>query len=86
LSLAFSAMYKSPCHPLALANKSSIKIYFQLAVEEYGEAMLWTAIAQANQFTIQNTDGFPDPFIDGTKTLIIPPKPATPDDGIMNYA
>lgn len=59
---------------------------FQLAVKEYGDAMLWTAIAQANRLTIKNADEFPDPFIDGTQTLVIPPKPATPDDGIMNYA
>lgn len=72
--------------PTGISEQVINKNLFQLAVEEYGDAMLWTAIAQANQFTIQNADGFPDPFIDGTKTLIIPPKPATPDDGIMNYA
>jgi hypothetical protein len=59
---------------------------FQVAVEKYGDAMQWTAIAQANLQTIQNADGFPDPFVSGIESIVIPPKPANSSDGIMDYA
>jgi hypothetical protein len=59
---------------------------FQLAVQEYGDALQWTVIAEANKTIIKNLDGFPDPFIQGIKSLAIPPKPANSSDGIMDYA
>jgi hypothetical protein len=62
------------------------KNLFQLAVENYDDAMQWTVIAEANKKTITNLDGFPDPFISGIKNIVIPPKPSNSSDGIMDYA
>lgn len=41
---------------------------FALAEEEYGDALSWTAIANAN--------GLTDPFVQGPVTLVIPPQSA----------
>ena len=40
---------------------------YQIAQQKYGDAMAWTGIAKAN--------GLTDPFIQGVKTLTIPPSP-----------
>lgn len=59
---------------------------FQLAVQQYGDAMQWTVIAEANKVIITNSDGFPDPFINGISTISVPPPPSLSSDGIMDYA
>ncbi len=48
---------------------------YRIAAEEYGHAMDWTAIAQAN--------GLTDPNLDGIQTLIIPPR-APSSGGVFN--
>lgn len=49
---------------------------FRLAVEYYGNALLWTRIAAAN--------GMDDPFFSDTRTLVIPPPdPSVRSDGIL---
>ncbi|MDE2103835.1 MAG: hypothetical protein KGL39_41745 [Patescibacteria group bacterium] len=47
---------------------------FQIAVEQYDDAMAWTGIATAN--------GLTDPFVQGTETLNIPLQPAN-SDGVL---
>ncbi|CCD29938.1 putative phage protein [Candidatus Glomeribacter gigasporarum BEG34] len=48
---------------------------YRIAAEEYGNAMDWTAIAQAN--------GLTDPNLEGIQTLIIPPRTEA-SDGVFN--
>jgi hypothetical protein len=72
--------------PTGTAESVINKNLFQLATEKYGDAMQWTVIAQANTNTIRNADGFPDPFIEGIESILIPPKPANSSDGIMDHA
>lgn len=49
---------------------------FQIATEQYGDAMDWAAIAQANHLT--------DPVLAGVTTLVIPQKPTTNGGGVLN--
>jgi len=49
---------------------------YRVAVTYYGDADLWTTIAQAN--------GLTDPFNNGEFTLLIPPNPGTSTGGILN--
>ena len=46
-----------------------------IAAKQYGDAMAWTTIAQANKLS--------DPVIDGVKTIVIPPKSGS-SDGVLN--
>ena len=59
---------------------------FQLAMKYYGDATYWTTIAQANISVLLNSDGFVDPRINGIQTLLLPPKPATSNGGLMPTA
>ncbi len=47
-----------------------------LAVQYYGDANLWTAIAQAN--------GYTGPKLNGTYTILIPPPPTVGSGGILS--
>jgi nucleoid-associated protein YgaU len=49
---------------------------FTIAAQQYGDARLWTVIANAN--------GLSDPMISGQVTLVIPPKPSVASGGILN--
>jgi len=49
---------------------------FKIAADEYGDAMLWTEIAKANNLI--------DPMQDGIVKLIIPSKVAQSSGGILN--
>jgi len=57
---------------------------FTLAAEYYGDATFWNVIAQANQNSIKDVNGFIDTNISGAVTLIIPPKPTAPTGGIYS--
>lgn len=59
---------------------------FHVAQQQYGNWRMYTVIALANQVALKNTDGLPDYFISGVKTLIIPPKPAQVITDITPYA
>lgn len=48
---------------------------FKIAVQYYGDPTLWYVIAQANQLT--------DPYYTGIYSLLIPPKPANSNGGIL---
>lgn len=63
------------------AEQSLIVTYYhpnlyRVAVEHYGDADLWTVIAKAN--------GLKDPKVNVTIPLLIPPKPPTESNGILN--
>jgi len=49
---------------------------FQIATEQFGDPMLWTALAQANKLT--------DPSLSGITTLVIPPRPSSGTGGVLN--
>lgn len=49
---------------------------YRVAVQYYGDANLWTAIASANNLT--------DPNLTGTYTLLIPPSPTVSSGSILN--
>jgi hypothetical protein len=51
---------------------------YRIAAESYGNAALWTVIAQANNLTV--------PFVNGQVTLIIPatPAPSANTDGVLD--
>ncbi|MDY7525482.1 hypothetical protein [Sphingomonas sp. 10B4] len=49
---------------------------FQIAAAQYGDAMDWAALAQANRLT--------DPVLSGVTTLVIPPKPSSNGGGVLN--
>lgn len=72
--------------PTGTSEQFINKNLFEIAVKKYGDAMQWTLIAEANELTIRNADGFPDPFIDGTKDIVIPPKSSNASNGIMDFA
>jgi hypothetical protein len=40
---------------------------FQIAQNQYGDALAWTALARAN--------GLTDPFVQGSAILSVPPRP-----------
>lgn len=45
---------------------------FQIALEEYGDATLWTVIAQANRSVLTGQFGILDYMVQGSQTLLIP--------------
>lgn len=49
---------------------------FQLATQEYGDPLAWTALAKANALS--------DPQLTGINTLIVPPAPIKPT-GVLEY-
>lgn len=49
---------------------------FQIAAAQYGDAMDWAALAQANRLN--------DPVLSGVTTLIVPPKPTNNGGGVLN--
>jgi len=57
---------------------------FEFAASAYGDATLWTAIANANYSIQKDSNGFITPNINGITSLIIPPQPSTPSGGILN--
>ena len=49
---------------------------FQIAMQEFGDALQWVAIAELN--------GLADPWIDGQTAILIPPVvPSGPQTGIL---
>lgn len=57
---------------------------FALASKYYQDATMWNVIAQENFSLLKDDNGFINPNIDGTITLIIPPKPASSNGGILS--
>ena len=57
---------------------------FALAAKYYGDATLWNVIVEENISLLLDDNGFINPNILGTVTLIIPPKPAQPTGGILS--
>lgn len=55
---------------------------FALAAKYYGDATLWTEIANINQNTLLDDNGLINPNITTLISLIIPPKQTTPSGGI----
>ena len=57
---------------------------FELSSKSYGDATLWTSIANANYSILRDENGFITPNIGGIINLTIPPKPSSPSGGILN--
>lgn len=56
---------------------------FALASKYYNDATLWTEIANINQTTLMDANGFINPNISTLISIVIPPKPATTSGGIF---
>jgi len=56
---------------------------FEIASKAYGDATLWTAIADSNYSIMKDENGFITPNISDITTLKIPPKPTTASGGIL---
>jgi hypothetical protein len=60
---------------------------YRLAVQYYGDVDYWTVIAKANPQVTGLDPNNPNPYdpeINGTVTLLIPPKPALDSNSILN--